>query len=179
MHRYPRLTLLILIYVAAFIFAPLLTDLVRELVGVLGLPFALVLGYMYSFSFTGSLSSVMIYELGETNFLFVFLCAVGSMLGDLTMYRIVQTKLASEIRMLYRNPAMRSLARALPLLRNKTLRAILGFIVIGSPLPDEIGILLLAGAKISSNRVIIPLSILANFVGLYGLSWLGRLFAAQ
>jgi len=177
MHRYPRLTLLVLIYVAAFIFAPLLTDLVRGLMGVLGLPFALVLGYMYSFSFTGSLSSVMIYELGETNFFFVLLCAVGSMLGDLTMYRIVRTKLAAEIRMLYRRPFMRSLARSTPLLRNKTLRAILGFIVIGSPLPDEIGILLLSGANISKNTTLIPLSILANFIGLYGLSWLGRLFA--
>jgi hypothetical protein len=179
MYRYPRLTLLAFIYVVAFICAPLLTDVVRGLVATLGLPFAVVLGYLYSFSFTGSLSSVMIYELGETSFLFVFLCAVGSMVGDMTMYRIVQTKLGAEIHMLYRRPFMRSLARSTPLLRNKTLRAILGFIVIGSPLPDEIGILLLSGAKISSSKVIIPLSILANFVGLYGLSWLGRLFAAQ
>lgn len=179
MHRYPRLTLLVLIYVAAFIFAPLLTDLVRGLMGALGLPFALVLGYMYSFSFTGSLSSVMVYELGETNLLFVFLCAVGSMLGDLTMYRIVRTKLAAEIRMLYRQPWVRRASRALTFLRHKPLRALLGFIVIGSPLPDEIGILLLSGANISRSTVLIPLSILANFIGLYSLSWLGRLFAVE
>ncbi|MDQ5957306.1 MAG: hypothetical protein QG614_281 [Patescibacteria group bacterium] len=167
--KYKRLSVLILFYIAALLLAPILSIAVAALTKYLGFFSALLLGYMYSFSFTTGASSVMLYQGHNTSLLFSLLGACGTVVADLTMYKFLKGGVKQEIQSLVNTRAIASVVNTFPFLKNTFVKRWIGIIFLGSPLPDEFGVMLLSSSRLNKKDFIL-LSFFANFIGIFVLS---------
>jgi hypothetical protein len=96
-------------------------------------------------------------------FVFSLLAATGSMLADLTILRFFRGNLHKEIRSLLN---LIQKVKFVKILKNKSsekVKAFIGFGIIGSPLPDEIGILIMENNWLITSKNFLLFSFIANF----------------
>ena len=92
---------------------------------------------------------------------------MGAVVGDLIIFRFVRDKLSEHLMELIKHEGAGKRIRALFRLRSfRWFTALVGGLVISSPLPDELGIGLLGCSKIKTSRFI-PLSFVSNTVGIF------------
>jgi hypothetical protein len=147
--------------------APLLGVLGSLLVDQLGFLAAFVLGFLYSFSFAGGFATLMLLSADAFTTWYVFVAACGAMCADFALIKFIQLELTDEFSRFFNEPFMRRLIAKCSWLSPAPLRVALGVFCIGSPLPDELGVLLLSQMKELSTKTMLALSFAANFVGLY------------
>jgi len=158
--KYKKLYTITFLFILAISVSPFLDLLLSYLNNTFGIWSALILGYFYSFSFTSGASSVMLSNITSNFLLFSFLSATGSMLADFTILKVLKVNFEKEIRDLFQFIKLDSL------LSNKW-KPFVAFLVIGSPLPDEIGVLLLSQTRKLSKTQFLGICFLSNFIFIY------------
>lgn len=158
--KYKKLYTVSFLFVLALYLSPFLDLILSYLNNTFGIWSALILGYFYSFSFTSGASSVMLSNITNDFLLFSFLSATGSMLADFTIFKILKVNFKKEIKYLF------SFIKLDNFVSNKW-KPLVAFIVIGSPLPDEIGVLLLSQTKKLSKIQFLIICFLSNFIFIY------------
>ncbi len=131
--------------------------------GILGMFLA---GLAFVVSQLSPIATVVMLGLSEEYpmWMVTLICGVGSMVGDLIMFRFFSSGLGADV-----FEEVENIKKRLHL-RNKTLIKLLGAIFIVSPLPDEIGVALLgmSNVKIGNMAVLsFCLNSLAIFVLVY------------
>ncbi len=99
--------------------------------------------------------------------------ALGSVLGDLVLFRFVRDHVSEDFVALFRRTRVTRLAHALHLEAFRFFTPFIGFLVIASPLPDELGIAMM-GISHLKTRTFALLSYAANFLGILIIASLGR-----
>ena len=100
-------------------------------------------------------------------FLTAFLGALGSVLGDLLIFRFVKDRVASDVlELLKPQSTFRRLKAVFKLKFFRRFTFLLAALVIASPLPDELGIAMLGFSKMST-RYFAMFSLVFNFFGIY------------
>lgn len=91
--------------------------------------------------------------------------AIGSVLGDLILFRFVRERISDDFVALFDQPKIKRLAHILHLEIFRFLTPFIGALIVASPLPDEIGLAMMGISKIKT-RIFIPLSYVLNFLGI-------------
>jgi hypothetical protein len=166
--RYPLLSLIVLSYAATvglFIaLGPAFFSEFAEPYGVVGI---FVSGFLFTWSFTTSIATILLPTFAaEHSILFIAVIGgIGAAFADVTIFRFVRGGLRKEIQTIGRMRVFRKIG-SLFLFRNSVSRAIIGFLVLASPLPDEFGVLLMARSKIKEENFAM-LGFAANAFGIY------------
>lgn len=169
MRKYKHLSITLLIFLVALYFSPTLGSFLNYLIENLGVYGAIVLGFFYSFSFTGGLGAVMISNIHDNFLTFAFFSAIGAMLADFTILKIIRISLQKEIDQLLKAFSNRRIFQNF-VFQNKKFQAVLAFMIIGSPFPDELGIFLLRKNRVVSQKMFLVYSFIANFTFIYLIS---------
>jgi hypothetical protein len=122
---------------------------------------------MYSYSFTLSLGALLLPAfLNDFSPLVIAIFGgLGGTFADITMFQLVKSDLKQEMKALAKTNFMKAV-RKLPLMKFDWFRDVLGAILITSPLPDEIGIAVMASTHLSENAFRF-IALIANVLGIY------------
>lgn len=99
--------------------------------------------------------------------------AMGSVVGDILIFRFVRSNLTARIVRAGFSPGIRLIGRAIAAGPLWWLGPLAGGIVIASPLPDELGLLMMGLSHIRTGTFIV-LSFAANAVGIYAIVTLAQ-----
>ncbi|KKU47675.1 hypothetical protein A3H10_03175 [Candidatus Uhrbacteria bacterium RIFCSPLOWO2_12_FULL_46_10] len=177
--KYPKLLLLFLTFVVAYI-------LFREWEAVPYHEFLLAYWYLGAFlgglffvyGFTAAPATVLLLFLGRDNNLFFIgiIAGLGALVGDLVIFKFIQHSFADEIEHIWQWKIwlwFTALTNRAPEgLRKYVLLVFAGFII-ASPLPDEIGVSLLAASRGISIESFAVLSFALNTIGIFLILMLG------
>lgn len=170
MKKYPGLLLIFIVFVIALFLSPFLGLILNYFIHNFGIYSAVVIGFFYTFAFTSGVSAVMISNLEENFLVFSLLSATGAMLADLTIMHLLKTNLKKEIDQILQVINFHKILLVMPALKNKIVQLVLGFLVVGSPLPDELGLLILHDNKILNKTQFYAMCFISNFIFIYLIS---------
>ena len=132
--------------------------------GVVGI---FIAGLLYTYSFTTSIGAILLlpfimyYPLG----VIAVIGGLGSLFGDLTLFRLVRNDLHKEVQHIASSKFIRRLG-VTPLIREPWFRDVIGALILASPIPDEIGIAIMATAKIETATFML-IAFMADVLGIY------------
>ncbi|MBS3089578.1 hypothetical protein J4461_01715 [Candidatus Pacearchaeota archaeon] len=172
--KYPKITILIIIIFAAYIIFSN-ANIGNFFIGLEKnnkLLATFVFGLFFSFGFTTPIAvGFFIVSQPENIILSAVIGGIGALIGDILIFSFFRLSLKDEFLRLSRNSILvkgeaiikKSLSKYIKIY---LLYALIG-LVISSPLPDEIGILMLAGlTRVKLDKLII-LSFLLNTIGIF------------
>lgn len=173
--RYPKFALLILTIIGAYLlFAGSTFDPWHAYVVSLGYGGIFFLGMLYSYSFTAAPATALLLVIAP-NYTWWFagmVAGAGALVSDTLILRFIRHSFLDEIeRIAQWRPFLYFRSKMSWFIRRYCL-PVLGAVVIGSPLPDELGVTLLASSSIS-DRAFYILSYVLNTCGILGILWLG------
>lgn len=150
MFKYPRLTLFIAtVLIVYFLFSGMLYAPLHNVLVYLGYFGSFLAGLLYPYSFTSAAATAILLIIGQTqNVLYAGLVAsFGALLSDLAIFFFVKCGFCDEVQRLSKENAVQRLSQMIrPSIRVPLLVA-LASILIASPLPTEIGIMLMSSVK--------------------------------
>lgn len=175
--KYPKFLALLLIFILVYLFFRNSQFLFFKnfllALGYLGVFFA---GIFYTYGFTAAPATVVLLILSvQTNLIIAGLTGgLGALVGDLLIFRFIRGGFQNEIEKLSREQVIIFLAKKTPRLIKKYFLPVLGSVVLASPLPDEIGVVLIAADKKISVRKFSLISYLLNTAGIFIILLLGK-----
>jgi uncharacterized membrane protein YdjX (TVP38/TMEM64 family) len=174
--KYPRLLLVALTFVLAyFIFAG------RELLGLralllsLGYFGAFITGSFYTYGFTtGPAAAIFLIMDGNLNiWLAGALGGLGALCGDLIIFTIFRSGLEDEVRLLGKEKFFAYIGKKTHKFTKKYIIPLVAGIIIAAPIPDEIGVVMLASDKFVKTKWFMVISYLMNTLGILILLFIG------
>lgn len=174
--KYPKFTLLFLTFIFAYIlfsakiFLPLRSFLLS--LGYLGI---FVSGIFYSYSFTSASATASLLFLSNKQNIFLagLLGGLGALISDLIIFNFIKFSFKDEIIKLSKEKIFNFKKKKS--IFQRYFLIILGGLIIASPLPDEIGVSLMALSKKVSTRLFILLSYFLNSIGIMIILTIGEL----
>jgi hypothetical protein len=153
--KYPKLSLfLATVIVVYFLFSGLLYEPLHSALVYLGYFGTFLAGLLYPYSFTSSAGTAILLILAkEQNVLLAgIIASAGVLISDMGIFFFVKFSFSDEVQKLSKETIVQALSRRIPAsLRSYLLMAVAG-ILIASPLPTEIGIILMASVKKMSTK---------------------------
>jgi len=115
----------------------------------------------------------MIFASEQNLILAGIVASLGALISDLLIFSFVRGALADEIEQLKKERFISKTVSVLhPAIKDYMLMIFAGFII-ASPLPDEIGVSLLAASRTLSLRSFAAVSFLLNTAGIFAMLWIG------
>jgi hypothetical protein len=133
----------------------------------LGFASAFLAGMFYVSLFTAAPAIIMLAELSKTidAIPLILVASLGSVLGDLIILKIFRDNIYEEMKYLGKKLGIGIKIRKSQRKTVSLLLALVGIFVLGSPLPDEVGIAMLGMTQYSKARILL-VAFLANSVGI-------------
>lgn len=172
--RYPKLTILILVTILAyFLFKnPQIAAFFSQADETSHYLFSFIAGILFAFGFTTPLAVALFIIINPENILLTTaIGSLGSVIGDLLIFNLIRFSFMDEFHRLEREKSVRELEALSNKefsrhVRNYLLYIFAGF-VIASPLPDEIGVIMLAGLTKIRQSIFSIISFILHFVGIW------------
>ncbi len=176
--RYPKLFLLFLTFTVAYFlllgesFAQL-----RAFLGSLGFVGAFFAGILYVYGFTAAYGTAIFLILAKSNEIVStgLVAGLGALLGDLIIFKFLRHSLSDELELLSKEKFFVRVSQKLPAGTKKFFLPAIGGLIIASPLPDELGILLLAASPVVSTKNFAAISYFLNTAGIFFILFVGKL----
>jgi len=166
--KYPKFALLLLTFVIAYALLSWRSTLpFQDVLLSLGYFGAFILGIFFAYGFTAAPATVFLLMLAKDYniFLFGLIGGLGALTADLFLFTFIRSSFADEIKKASNEKVVKKFSHMIHgHLKKYVVPALAGFII-ASPLPDEIGVCLLATSKISP-RAFSVLSYLLNTLGI-------------
>lgn len=130
-------------------------------------------GMFFVSVFTVAPASVILAELVRHNSIFAvaFFGGLGSLTGDLLIFHFIKDHLSEDLLYLVRKSHSKRITAIFRLRFLRWLTPIVGALIVASPLPDELGLMLMGFSKMKTG-IFIPLSFTLNFLGILAIGWL-------
>ncbi len=106
-----------------------------------------------------------------------FAGGLGALVGDLLIFRFVRSRLVEHIMRISFSPRARRMGKVLSKGPFRWIPVLLGTILIASPLPDEIGLVMLGISHIRLWQFL-PIALFANMAGIYGIAMVAQHLAS-
>jgi hypothetical protein len=170
--RYPKLSILIgCIFAAYFLFSFEPVKMFVSHLGLAGYLGAFIAGLMFSFGFTTPFAIGAFIVMNPSNpAAYAIIGGLGAMIADIAIFKIIQVSFLDEFKTLMRTKTARRLAYISPPFNKRVkqyfMYAFAG-IVIASPLPDEIGVTMLAGLSHIRPIPLAIISLIFNSIGIF------------
>jgi hypothetical protein len=175
--KYPKLFLLIITFIVAYIIfyerdIPIFHDILFSL-GYFG---TLIAGILFTYGFTAAPATIFLILLAQNQniILSAFIGGIGAMIGDYLIFKLIRHSFHDEIEKLRNEKIMKHISKKSPSLVKKYFLPVIAGFIIASPLPDEMGVALLATSKIISSRMFFIISFLLNTTGIFIIIWLSQ-----
>ena len=166
----------LLVFAVSLVFAYLIieSDIVPYLAQELGrwsLLAVFVSGFFFTSMVTVAPAAVALAEFAQTLPLIqvAALGAAGSVLADLILFRLVRDHVAADISFLLKHSGLKRLKALHQTRLTRRTLSVLGALFIISPLPDEIGVALMGGSRMSTGRFIL----IAYVMHFFGIALIG------
>lgn len=136
---------------------------------------SLIAGMLYSYGFTGGIATTLFLILAEKQNIFIsaIIGGLGALIGDLIIFEFIRCPLKGEVEKLSKEKFVVFIGNKIPEKIKVFLIPLVGALMIASPLPDEIGIFLLATSKISEKSFSI-ISYFLNTIGIFMVLLIGK-----
>jgi hypothetical protein len=148
--KYPKLSLFIIsVILVYFLFSGLAYNPLHDALVFMGYFGTFLAGLLYPYSLTSAAGTgILLILTKEQNLLLAGATAgIGALISDITLLLFVKHGFSDEVQRLSKERAVRAINRWLPDSVRVYLLAIFAGILIASPLPTEIGIMLMASIK--------------------------------
>ncbi|MBI2329978.1 hypothetical protein HYU94_01160 [Candidatus Daviesbacteria bacterium] len=124
-------------------------------------------GVFYTSFLTAPVSLAMLVILAQHNnpVLTAILAGLGAALGDFLIVKFFREKISSEVKEFSKQLHLQKINSLLQKLHLDFLAPLLGAIIVASPLPDELGLMLLGVSKLSYRQIIL-ISYILNTAGI-------------
>lgn len=142
-----------------------------EGLGALGMFLA---GVLYVSVFTAAASVVIIYEMAQTfnPWLVILIASLGTVLGDLLIMLTFENKFAGELTRILQKLKFDKVLGVLKRPKLRPLFLMIGLAIVGSPIPDEVGITLMDLTHYSRFRIL-TMAFFANMFGIAAIVGVG------
>jgi len=170
--RYPKLTLLVAIVILAYIiFSDERTSLIIGSFDELGYLSSFLFGLLFSFGFTTPFSvGYFITAQTQNVFISAIIGGFGALLADLFIFKLIKISFMDEFRRLEKTQPLKEMIyladKDLSIRVRHYLLYILAGLIISSPLPDELGITMLAGLSHIKAGKLALISFIFNTLGI-------------
>ncbi len=137
---------------------------------------SLLAGIFFAYGFTAAPATAILLLLSTRQSILLtgFIAGFGALVGDLIIFKFIKYSFADEIKKLSREKAINQFK--IPSLFKKYLVPVFAGFIIASPLPDEIGVSLLAVSGSISTKYFSILSFVLNTTGIFVILLLGSAF---
>jgi hypothetical protein len=167
--KYPKFFLFLLLVFVAYQFyqmhdyPPIRDSIIRAAYA--GTFFA---GMMFSYGFTTPFAVALFLILGQQQNLLLagLIGGLGALLSDLIIFKFIRHTFDNEIKLLAHEKLILYVEHKLPRVVRHYIVPIIGGFIIASPLPDELGVAILASSLHLSTKKFIVLSYLFNTIGI-------------
>ncbi|MEK7105751.1 MAG: hypothetical protein AAB895_00150 [Patescibacteria group bacterium] len=166
--HYPRLTFIVLSYcIVIALIAIVGTKTFHDIAAPFGIGGIFIAGMLYTYGFTAGIGAVFLPSfLGEHSIALISIVGgIGASFADVTIFRLIRSNLKKEIHRIASKKIFRAVNQSL-FFKSSWVRVGIAFILIASPLPDELGIAVIANTKIK-EETFAALMFLANVLGIY------------
>lgn len=168
--KYPKLLLLIFTFIIAYIiftkkdFVPFNNFLFS-----LGYFGTFLSGIFFTYGFTAApATAILLILASKQNILLAGIIAgFGALVGDLILFKFIRHSFADEIEKLSKEKTINDINNKIPKILKKYFIPVIAGFIIASPLPDEIGISLLAVSKSISTKFFYIFSYILNTLGIF------------
>ncbi|MEM4347147.1 MAG: hypothetical protein QW802_00985 [Candidatus Altiarchaeota archaeon] len=183
--KYPKLLLLLLTFIFAYIlFYGKTYQPFHDFLISLGYIGAFISGVLFTYGFTAAPATAILLILSKEQNIFLagIIAGFGSLVGDLIIFSMIRYSFADEIEKLSRERGLiaihKKISEKTPSLfrryLGKYITTILAGFIIASPLPDEIGVSLLASSRVISIKKFSLISYFLNTAGIFAILFLGK-----
>ena len=133
----------------------------------LGFIAAVVAGIFYTSFLTGPISVAMIVVLAENSnpIILALFAGLGAVLGDLVIVKFFRAELSRDVNLVSRELQLQTINNFLVKWKIDFITPLVGLIIIASPLPDELGLMMLGASKLKYHEIAI-LSFVFNTAGI-------------
>lgn len=176
--NYPKFLLLFITFIIAYIlftgrtFQPL-----HEFILSIGYLGVFIVGALFTFGFTAAPATALFLVIAkEHSFVTAGLIGgLGALIGDLLIFSFIRVSFADEINRLSKERFVKLFNGNIPNHFKRYILPVFAGFIIASPLPDEIGITLLAAYKSISFELFTIMSFVLNTLGIYFVLYVGTL----
>lgn len=176
--KYPKLFLLISSFILAYyIFQSKdLTQLHTFLLGI-GYIGTFISGMFFSYGFTAASGTAILLIIAKSQNIFLasIIGGLGALCADLILFQVLRHSFTDEMKKLSREKFVKEMNKRTPKKVKKYLLLIVAGFIITSPLPDEIGVTLLAASQTVSKKIFALLSFVLNTCGIFVILLIGRM----
>ena len=171
--RYPKITLLIVVgIIAYFIFSNSYVANYVSNLGSLSYLGIFIAGMLFTFGFTTPIAIGFFVTINPSNiFLSAVLGGLGALLSDLLIFKLIRFSFMDEFERLENTHPAKKLNALIRKEFGKKIRNYLLYvfsgIIIASPLPDEVGITMLAGLSHIKTSTLAIISFIFNTIGIF------------
>jgi hypothetical protein len=173
--KYPKITILFITYTIVFFIFSFGQNMIEYVLSKLSLFGILFSGGMYTYSFTASIGtgSFMILAKSYSPILLSIIGGIGGGLADISILKFIHKfQFSSELDAFSKEKWFIDICNKIPFLTSKIFLNIVGVITIASPLPDELGVILIERGKFISVKYLFIIGMIANAIGIYILTML-------
>ena len=176
--KYPKLLLLLLTFIIAyFIFRGRAYLPFHNTLQSLGYVGNFIVGIFFSYGFTAASATAILLILAKAQNIILggLIAGFGALIGDLVVFKFVRYSFMDEIDKLSKEKLFHTTNNKAHKLFRKYFIAFFACFIIASPLPDEIGVSLLASITKISTKSFSLLSYTLNTVGIFFILKIGTL----
>ena len=169
-NKYPKFLILFITFLIAYLLFNGRTNPKFHLFVVsLGFLGTFLTGILFTYGFTAAPATAIFLILAkEQNILLAGLIGgMGALLGDLLIFNFIRHSFRDEVRKISREKLMVYASHKTPSFLKRYLLMVVAGFIIASPLPDEIGVTLLAASKSLSAKVFSVISYVLNTAGIF------------
>lgn len=180
-YKYPKLIcLIVIILISYFIFSNPEINLMISNLGELGYLGVFIAGLMFAFGFTSPLAAGFFLVLNPKNILIASIIGgIGAMFSDLFIFKFIRLSFKDEFNRIKKEKISLKAKKILHKIIDKKIRVYLMYIfaggLIASPLPDEAGVILLAGLTKIKPRFLAIIGFILNSLGIFTLFYIGKM----
>lgn len=176
--KYPKFIIFIITVILAYQlfrfaeYGPLHSQIIElKLLG------ALIAGLFYTYGFTTAFSIAIFLVIGQNNNIIIaaLLGGLGALFSDFIIFEFVRKSFSDEIVSLSHEKIIRYMNQKISNKMKKYLIPVISAIIIASPLPDELGVGVLATIRKLSAQEFVLVSYIGNVVGIYVILTIGSL----
>lgn len=128
----------------------------------------------YGFTAAPAVALFMIIADNQNIFLATLIGSLGTMLADYTIFMFIRTSFDDEIRRIEKSKLVCEIDHDIPARMRHYLNIIFAEFFLASPLPDEIGVSLLAMDKHLSKKVFAAISFTLHLLGIFIILFIGQ-----
>jgi len=175
--KYPKFLLLFITFLIAYLlFYERTHPQFHDFVISLGYGGTFIAGALFAYGFTAAPATAILLILAkEQNILLAgFIGGFGALIGDLIIFNFIRHSFADEIKKLSREKVVKYINHKTPSLLRKYLLPVTAGLIIASPLPDEIGVSLIAASRNISMKIFSIVSYMLNTAGIFIILFIGN-----